>query len=179
MSIIRINSSTALNKSAERNQKMSYFKVNQKLYITNINFRSAVFSISNAVTLLCSTAMIYSLFPSASEKEIISSVASLSIQEKIATIIMISLFQFICLNLNNKLNMIRSVDNSYNDQVIMMKSLFIIAFTSAYILLVTATFNYMISLSVPLIALAYATFEIDNMFKDVDFCNTDSEDQAQ
>ena len=75
--------------------------------------------------------------------------------------------------------MIRSVDNSYNDQVIMMKSLFIIAFTSAYILLVTATFNYMISLSVPLIALAYATFEIDNMFKDVDFCNTDSEDQAQ
>ena len=61
----------------------------------------------------------------------------------------------------------------------MMKSLFIIAFVSAYILLVTATFNYMIALAVPLIALAYATFEIDNMFKDVDFCNTDSEDQAK
>ena len=77
--------------------------------------------------------------------------------------------------------MIRSVDNSYNDQVIMMKSLFIIAFTSAYILLVTATFNYMISLSVPLIDLAYATFEIDNMFKDVDFnvTVTDSEDQVK
>ena len=123
--------------------------------------------------------MIYLLFPSESEKEIISSVASLSIQEKIATIIMISLFQFICLNLNNKLNMIRSVDNSYNEQVIMMKSLLIIAFVSAYILLVTATFNYMIALAVPLIALAYATFEIDNMFKDVDFSVTviDSEDQ--
>ena len=75
--------------------------------------------------------------------------------------------------------MIRSVDNSYNEQVIMMKSLFIIAFVSAYILLVTATFNYMIALAVPLIALVYATFEIDNMFKDVDFCNTDSEDQAK
>lgn len=158
---------------------MSFAKVNQKLYITNINFRSAVFSISNAVTLFCSAAMIYSLFPSVSEKEIISSVASLSIQEKIATIIMISLFQFICLNLNNKLNMIRSVDNSYNEQVIMMKSLFIISFVSAYILLVTATFNYMIALAVPLITLAYATFEIDNMFKDVDFsvALTDSEDK--
>lgn len=153
----------------------NFAKVNQNLYITNINFRSAVFSISNAVTLFCSAAMIYSLFPSTSEKEIISSVASLSIQEKIATIIMISLFQFICLNLNNKLNMIRSVDNSYNEQVIMMKSLFIIAFVSAYILLVTATFNYMIALAVPLIALAYATFEIDNMFKDVDFNVTDNE----
>ena len=160
---------------------MSYSKVNQNLYITNINFRSAFFSISNAATLFCSAAMIYSLFPSASETNVteISFVASLSIQEKIATIIMISLFQFICLNLNNKLNMIRSVDNSYNEQVIMMKSLFIIAFVSAYILLVTATFNYMIALAVPLIALAYATFEIDNMFKDVDFCNTDSEDQAK
>lgn len=157
----------------------NFAKVNQNLYITNINFRSAFFSISNSATLFCSAAMIYSLFPSASEKEVISSVASLSIQEKIATIIMISLFQFICLNLNNKLNMIRSVDNSYNEQVIMMKSLFIIAFVSAYILLVTATFNYMIALAIPLIALAYATFEIDNMFKDVDFCNTDSEDQAK
>lgn len=162
---------------------MSYSNVNKNLYITNINFRSAVFSISNTVTLFCSAAMIYSLFPSASETSVteISSVASLSIQEKIATIIMISLFQFICLNLNNKLNMIRSVDNSYNEQVIMMKSLFIIAFVSAYILLVTATFNYMIALAVPLIALAYATFEIDNMFKDVDFSVTviDSEDQTK
>ena len=75
--------------------------------------------------------------------------------------------------------MIHSVDNSYNEQIIMMKSLFIIAFVSAYILLVTATFKYMIALAVPLIALAYATFEIDNMFKDIDFRDTDSEDQAQ
>ena len=159
----------------------NFAKVNQNLYITNINFRSAFFSISNSATLFCSAAMIYLLFPSESEKEIISSVASLSIQEKISTIIMISLFQFICLNLNNKLNMIRSVDNSYNEQVIMMKSLLIIAFVSAYILLVTAMFNYMIALAVPLIALAYATFEIDNMFKDVDFsvAVTDSEDQVK
>ena len=157
----------------------NFAKVNQNLYITNINLRSAFFSISNSATLFCSAAMIYSLFPSESEKEIISSVASLSIQEKIATIIMISLFQFICLNLNNKLNMIRSVDNGYNEQVIMMKSLFIIAFVSAYILLVTATFNYMIALAVPLIALAYATFEIDNMFKDVDFSIAVTDNEAK
>ena len=85
-----------------------------------------------------------------------------------------------CLTLNNKLNLIRSIQQEkelmreYNKSAILLKIGFILSYGISTILLVIPKFNFLTAIAFILLYLIYATYEIDNLFKFTRF--TDSQD---
>lgn len=134
--------------------------INQNLYFTNINFRGAFLSISNCATMLMTLYM--SMFFIENE---------FSLQTKIASIFILVLLQMQCLTLNNKLNLIRSIQQEkelmfeYNKSAILLKIGFILSYGISTMLLVIPKFNFLTAIAFILLYLIYATYEIDNLFK--------------
>lgn len=134
--------------------------INQNLYFTNINFRSAFLSISNCATMFMTLYM--SMFFIENE---------FSLQTKIASIFILVLLQMQCLILNNKLNLIRSIQQEkelmreYNKSAILLKIGFVLSYGISTMLLVIPKFNFLTAIAFILLYLIYATYEIDNLFK--------------
>lgn len=145
--------------------------INQNLYFTDINFRGAFLSISNCATMLMTLYM--SMFFIEND---------FSLQTKIATIFILILLQMQCLTLNNKLNLIRSLQQEkelmleYNKSAILLKIGFILSYGISTMLLVIPKFNFLTAIAFILLYLIYATYEIDNLFKFTRF--TDSQDSS-
>ena len=94
-----------------------------------------------------------------------------SLQTKIASIFILVLLQMQCLTLNNKLNLIRSIQQEkelmfeYNKSAILLKIGFILSYGISTMLLVIPKFNFLTAIAFILLYLIYATYEIDNLFK--------------